>query len=159
MSENKITPCLWFDQDVGQAIEFYSSVFPDLKVVERTDWPEGSPGGETGLLTAIIEVAGQRLMLLNGGPEFPQTEAFSLVVDCEGAAEVDYYWDALQADGGSPSQCGWLKDRFGVSWQVVPRQLTKYLSDPDREKANRVMQAMLQMKKIDVAALERAAKG
>lgn len=157
MSEIKITPCLWFDRDAEQAIEFYSSVFREVKVVERTDWPEGSP--ETGLLTAVIEIAGQRLMLLNGGPEFPQTEAFSLYIDCDGASEVDYYWDALQADGGSPSQCGWLKDRFGVSWQVVPRQLTEYLADPDRAKAGRVMQAMLQMTKIEVAELDAAYAG
>jgi predicted 3-demethylubiquinone-9 3-methyltransferase (glyoxalase superfamily) len=159
MSVPKITPCLWFDRDAEQAIEFYSSVFPGLTVAERDDWPEGSPGGETGLLTAVIELAGQRLMLLNAGPEFPQTEAFSLYLDCADAAEVDYYWGALLADGGTPSQCGWLKDRFGVSWQVVPRQLTEYLADPDRAKAGRVWQAMLKMSKIEVAELDAAAAG
>jgi predicted 3-demethylubiquinone-9 3-methyltransferase (glyoxalase superfamily) len=157
MSEHKITPCVWFDNDAEQAIDFYSSVFDDLKVVNRSDWPEGS--GQTGLLTATIELAGQRLMLLNGGPEYPKTEAFSLYLDCDDAAEVDYFWDALQAGGGSPSQCGWLKDRFGLSWQVVPRQLNEYLADPDRAKAGRVMQAMLQMTKIEVAELDAAYAG
>jgi predicted 3-demethylubiquinone-9 3-methyltransferase (glyoxalase superfamily) len=110
-------------------------------------------------MTATIELEGQRLMFLNAGPEFPFTEAFSLVVDCDSAVEVDRYWDALLADGGEPSQCGWLKDRFGLSWQIVPRQLTQYLRDPDPAKRKAVMEAMLQMSKIEVSGLDAAYAG
>ena len=159
MAEHKIMPCIWFDTDAGEAIEFYRSVFSDFREIERDDWPEGGSESETGLLTAVIEIEGQRLMLLNGGPEFPQSESFSLVVDCADAAEVDYYWNALLADGGVESQCGWLKDRFGLSWQVVPRVLNEYLRDPDRAKARRVWEAMLSMQKLDVAALDAAYAG
>ena len=158
MAAHKVTPSLWFPGNAAEAIDFYSRVF-DVTVVESEDYPEGSYGGANGLMTATIELESQRLMFLNAGPEFPFTEAFSLVVDCDGAAEVDRYWDALLADGGEPSQCGWLKDRFGLSWQIVPRQLTQYLRDPDPAKRKAVMEAMLQMSKIEVSGLDAAYAG
>ena len=157
MSEHKITPNLWFDDDAEQAIDFYVTVFPDAKVINRTDYPEGSTDGPTGLLTATIELLGQRLVLLNGGPTYQLSPAFSLFITCDSADEVDYYWDALLADGGRPDQCGWLQDKFGLSWQVVPQKLLDYLSGPDQEVAGRVMQAMLKMSKIEVAELDAAA--
>ena len=157
MSEHKITPYLWFDHDAEQAIDFYLTVFPDGKLINRADYPEGSPDGATGLLTATIELLGQRLVLLNGGPSYQLSPAFSLFITCDSADEVDYYWDALLADGGRPDQCGWLQDKFGLSWQVVPQKLMDYLSGPDPEVAGRVMRAMLQMTKIEVAELDAAA--
>ena len=159
MSEPKITPYLWFDDDAEEAIEFYLSVFADGKVINRADYPEGSPDGATGLLTATIELLGQRLVLLNGGPAYQLSPAFSLFIRCDSAEELDYYWNALLADGGRPDQCGWLQDRFGLSWQVVPQSLIDYLGGPDREVAGRVMRAMLAMTKIEVAELDAAAAG
>lgn len=153
--KHKVTPNLWFPGNAQEAIDFYSGIF-DVKVKQREDYPEGSYEGASGLMTAVVKLEGRRYVFLNAGPEFPFTEAFSLVVDCKDAEEVDYYWDALLADGGEPSQCGWLKDRFGLSWQVVPRQLTEYLHDEDPAKRKAVMEAMLQMQKIDVAALDAA---
>ncbi len=145
-----VTPFLWFDDNAQDAIELYASVFPDVRVVERTDGPDGR------LFTATVEIAGQRIDVLNAGPGHPFTDAISLFVDCADQAEVDRYWDALTADGGAPGPCGWLTDRFGLSWQIVPAALGRYLSDPDPEKAQRVMQAMLQMSKIEVADLDAA---
>ncbi|MCU1421020.1 MAG: hypothetical protein JWN36_671 [Microbacteriaceae bacterium] len=147
-----ITPYLWFDDDAAEAIELYTSLFPESRVVERSEGPDGA------FFVATIELAGQRIMLINGGPGHPHTDAASLAVDCADQAEVDRYWDALVADGGRESRCGWLIDRFGLSWQIIPRALVDYLSDPDRAKSQRVMQAMLQMNRIDVAALDAAAR-
>jgi predicted 3-demethylubiquinone-9 3-methyltransferase (glyoxalase superfamily) len=159
MSDPKITPYLWFDDDAEEAIAFYSAIFPDARVIDEQRYPEGAPGPAGTLMTATFELAGQRFVALNGGPAFDFTEAISFFIRCDSAEEVDYFWDALLADGGEPSQCGWLKDKFGLSWQVVPQKLMDYLSDPDPVKAQRVMQAMLQMSKIDVAALDAAYAG
>jgi predicted 3-demethylubiquinone-9 3-methyltransferase (glyoxalase superfamily) len=157
MSEHKITPYLWFDDDAAQAIDFYLTVFPDGEVINRTDYPEDSPDSAPRLLTATIELLGQRLALMNGGPTYRLSPAFSLFITCDSADEVNFYWDALLADGGRPDQCGWLQDKFGLSWQVVPQRLMDYLGGPDPEVAGRVMQAMLQMSKIEVAKLDAAA--
>jgi predicted 3-demethylubiquinone-9 3-methyltransferase (glyoxalase superfamily) len=142
-----ITPSLWFDNDLEQAIEFYSSVFGDAKVSGEQRMPDGS------LLAASFELLGQRVMGLNGGPGHPHTDAFSFVVSVQGQEEVDRYWDALLAGGGHPTACGWLDDRFGVSWQVIPDELMAALSDPDPEKAQYAMHAMLGQQKIVIAEL------
>lgn len=142
-----ITPFLWFDAPLDGPISLYRSVFPDVRVLAQ------SP------MTATLEIQGQKVMFLNGGPAPRPTEAFSFFIDCEDQAEVDRYWAALTADGGEESMCGWLKDRYGMSWQVIPKALGRYLADPDRARADRAMKAMLGMKKIDVAALDRAADG
>jgi predicted 3-demethylubiquinone-9 3-methyltransferase (glyoxalase superfamily) len=149
---SKITPCLWFDDRIEEAVNFYVSVFGDGKILSM------SRQGDK-VFTATFEIDGQRFQALNGGPLFKFNEAVSFSVRCETQAEVDYYWDKLTADGGQESQCAWLKDKFGLSWQIVPDALVKYLTDKDPAKAGRVMQAMLQMKKIDIAALDRAAEG
>jgi len=146
-----ITPFLWFDGDAEEAIAFYSEIFPDARVFDENRAPDGA------LFYATFELAGQRFMALNGGPNFHFTEAFSLFVSVADQAEVDRYWNALTADGGEESQCGWLKDKYGLSWQIIPEALMRYQADPDREKANRVVQAMLQMRKIVVADLDAAA--
>lgn len=148
-----VTPFLWFDADAEAAIEHYRTAFPDLRVVEELRMPDGA------LQTATIELAGQRVTLLNGGPGHPHTDAFSLLVTCEGQAEVDRLWDALLSGGGSPGPCGWLTDPFGVSWQVVPSRFLELTADPDPERVQRVIQAMLTMSKFDVAQLEAAAAG
>lgn len=152
----KITPCLWFDSNGEEAMNFYASVFKDAEILEvnRSPGAEGMPEG--GVLTGRFRIADQELMVLNGGPAFKFNEAVSLSVDCQDQAEVDYYWERLTADGGEESMCGWLKDKFGLSWQIVPRQLGELMGDPDPAKASRVMQAMQQMRKISVADLEKA---
>jgi predicted 3-demethylubiquinone-9 3-methyltransferase (glyoxalase superfamily) len=144
-----ITPFLWFDDNAEEAIEFYSSIFPDARI--------GNVQRQNGkFFFGEFELAGQKFMALNGGPQFKFTEAFSLYVNCKDQAEVDHYWDRLLEGGGKPQQCGWLKDRYGLSWQIIPEALPKLIGDPDPEKAERVMKVMLQMVKIDVAALEAA---
>jgi len=152
----KITPCLWFNHNAQEAYEFYASIFDDVTLTEVSRYSEAGPGPAGGLLTGILHVGGQDLMVLNGGPEYPFTEAFSLFVPCEDQAEVDRLWSALTADGGEEGPCGWLKDKFGLSWQIVPDELGELLGDPDRDKANRVMDAMLQMRKLEVAGLRAA---
>jgi predicted 3-demethylubiquinone-9 3-methyltransferase (glyoxalase superfamily) len=148
-----ITPFLWFDDNAQDAIDLYTRLFPDSRVLNTQNGPDGT------LFTATIELAGQQIMLLNAGPGHPFTDAISLFVNVADQAEVDKYWDALTADGGAPVACGWLTDRFGLSWQIVPEALNRLLSDPDPEKAGRVMQAMMGMVKIDVAGLEAAYRG
>jgi predicted 3-demethylubiquinone-9 3-methyltransferase (glyoxalase superfamily) len=155
----KIVPCLWFDTEAEEAMNFYTSVFKNSKKGEIMRWGEGGHRPAGTVLTASFELNGQEFLALNGGPQFKFTEAVSFQVPCDSQDEVDYYWDKLMEGGGAPSQCGWLKDKFGLSWQVFPTILPKLLSDPDRAKADRVMQAMMQMVKIDVAAIEQAAKG
>jgi predicted 3-demethylubiquinone-9 3-methyltransferase (glyoxalase superfamily) len=145
----KIAPFLWFDNNAEEAMAFYTSVFTDARITSKTPGPDGR------MLTGSFELFGQEFMVLNGGPHFRFNEAISFFVKCETQEEVDELWAKL-TDGGEESQCGWLKDRFGLSWQIVPNALGELLGDPDREKAGRVMQAMLQMKKIDVAGLRRA---
>jgi predicted 3-demethylubiquinone-9 3-methyltransferase (glyoxalase superfamily) len=147
-----LTPFLWFDDQLQQAVEFYTSVFPDARV---DDMQEAAGGG---WFYAIFTLAGQQFYGLNGGPGHPQTDAFSIFVSCDDQAEVDRYWDALTADG-TPVACGWLTDKFGVTWQIVPKRLMELQADPDREKAARVNAAMMKMVKLDVAELERAAAG
>lgn len=153
----KVTPWLWFDTDGEEAAKFYTSVFPNSKIVEVTRHGSAGPRPEGTVLTVSFDLDGQRFVALNGGPEFSFTEAVSFMVECADQPEVDHYWNAL-SDGGEPGPCGWLKDRYGLSWQIVPRALHELLGDPDREKAQRVMGAMLQMGKIEIAELERAAE-
>ena len=160
----KITPCLWFDDQAEEAVTFYTSIFRNSKVLNVSRYGEagheihGKPAGT--VLTVAFELEGQAFTALNGGPVFKFNEAISFQVDCETQEEVDYYWEKL-SEGGDPKaqQCGWLKDKYGVSWQVVPRVLVEMMSDPDSEKSGRAMEAMLQMKKIDIAALKRAYRG
>jgi predicted 3-demethylubiquinone-9 3-methyltransferase (glyoxalase superfamily) len=157
---DKISPCLWFDGDAEAAARFYTGIFPDSRVESIDRAPGETPSGpKDSVLAVYFTLAGQSCIALNGGPDFTFNEAISLSIDCADQAEVDRYWAALLADGGEESVCGWLKDRFGVSWQVVPRRLPELLRGLDREAAGRVLEAMLGMVKIDVAALERAAHG
>ncbi len=150
MASQRITPFLWFDSQAEPAARFYTSIFKNSKILNVTPGPKGSA------MVVNFQVEGQQLIALNGGPQHRLNEAFSLVVNCNTQKEVDHYWTKLTADGGTESMCGWLKDKFGLSWQIVPVQLAKFLSDTDPQRAGRVMQAMLQMKKIDIATLERA---
>ena len=152
----KITPFLWFDGTAEEAMNFYTSIFKNAKVGSISRYGEAGPSPAGSVLTASFELEGLQFTALNGGPHFKFNEAISFHVACESQAEVDYFWDRLGA-GGRIQQCGWLKDKFGVSWQIVPTALPRLLGNPDRAKANRVMQAMLEMKKLDIAALERAA--
>ena len=154
----KITPFLWFDTEGEDAARYYTSVFPNSRIVEIQRYGEAGPRPDGTVMTVAFELDGQRFVALNGGPQYIFNEAISLAVECEDQDEVDRYWDTL-TDGGEPGPCGWLKDRFGVSWQIVPRRLTELVADEDREKAQRVMAAMLRMGKIDIAELERAAAG
>jgi predicted 3-demethylubiquinone-9 3-methyltransferase (glyoxalase superfamily) len=151
----KITPFLWFDNQAEEAVNFYTSIFKNSKVGNVTRYGEAGPGPAGSVLTASFELEGLEFTALNGGPHFKFTEAVSLHVSCESQEEVDYYWEKL-SDGGQIQQCGWLKDRFGMSWQIVPTALHRLLNDPDPQKANRVMHAMLQMKKLDIAGLQKA---
>jgi len=151
----KITPFLWFDTQAEEAAEFYVSVFRNSRITGISHYGEAGPGPAGSVLTVSFELDGQEFIGLNGGPEYRFTEAVSFSVDCATQAEVDEYWAKL-SEGGEEGPCGWLKDRYGLSWQVVPTVLPQLLSDPDRLKANRVMEAMLQMKKIDIAGLRRA---
>ncbi|WP_274563993.1 VOC family protein [Streptomyces spiramyceticus] len=153
----KITTFLWFDDQAEEAAEFYTSVFGNSRVLEVQRYGDTGPGKPGSVMLVTFELEGQSFMALNGGPEFSFTEAVSLYVDCVSQEEVDDLWAKLTADGGSEGPCGWLKDKYGLSWQIIPRALTEMLSDPDSEKAGRAMQAMLGMKKIDVQALRHAA--
>jgi predicted 3-demethylubiquinone-9 3-methyltransferase (glyoxalase superfamily) len=157
---SKIAPCLWCDGNAEEAASLYTSLFPDSRIDKVNRSPADNPSTPAGaVLTVDFTLAGQKFIGLNGGPEFPFTEAVSFSIDCEDQAEVDRYWDVLIEGGGSPSQCGWLKDRFGVSWQVVPRQLPEWLAGSDQEGAKRAMEAMLRMSKLDVAKLREAYEG
>ena len=155
----KIAPCLWFDGKAEEAMLFYTSVFKNSKVGSVTRYGEAGPGKKGSVMTATFEIEGQQFTALNGGPLFKFNEAFSFVVSCENQEEIDYYWNKLTSSGGQESQCGWLKDKFGFSWQIVPTALGKLMADKDPKKANRVTQALLQMKKLDIATLEEAAEG
>lgn len=151
-----ITPCLWFENQGETAARYYVSLFADSRMISPS---EPTPQGAPPPVMVVFEIAGQRVMAINGGPDFRLDEAFSFFVDCDDQAEVDRYWELLTADGGAESMCGWLRDRFGVSWQIIPRRLGELMSDPDPEKAQRVTEAMLKMKKIVVAELEEAHGG
>ena len=153
-------PCLWFDGQAEEAAEFYCSIFPDSRIDRVDRSPADNPSNKEGdVLTVQFTLAGQPYTGLNGGPEFQFSEAVSFEIECEDQAEVDRYWELLTADGGEPSQCGWLKDRFGLSWQVVPRRLNEMYASPDRAGAKRAFEAMLTMQKLDVAKLESAFDG
>ncbi|KQZ79104.1 3-demethylubiquinone-9 3-methyltransferase [Mesorhizobium sp. Root157] len=155
----KITPCLWFDGQAEEAMNFYVSIFRNAKAGQILRWGKEAPEKQGSVLLVTFELDGQTFQALNGGPEHKFNEAISLSIDCKSQEEVDHYWNALTADGGKEVACSWLKDKFGVSWQVVPDVLPKLLNDPDKAKAGRVMQAMMKMVKIDVAKIEEAARG
>lgn len=156
---SKISPCLWFDGEAEEAASFYVSLLPNSRVERVQKNVMDSPAGKAGTVLVVdFTLAGQRFMALNGGTRFEYTHAISFKVDCADQAEVDRLWDAL-SDGGEVERCGWLKDRYGVSWQIVPTVLPELLGDPDAAKAQRVMQAMLQMIKLDIAGLKRAYEG
>ena len=152
----KITTCLWFDGKVQEAIDFYTSIFKNSKVLDTTYYGEGHPQLKGEILVVRFELDGQELMILNGGPGFPFTEAISLSIDCKTQEEIDFYWNALLANGGKESQCGWLKDKFGLSWQIATSEIEQMLKDKDTKKANNVMMAMMQMVKIDIQKLKDA---
>src|SRR5580765_314997 len=152
----RITPFLWYDTEAEDAALFYISIFKDCRITGITRYGEAGPGPTGSVMTVTFELAGQEFIALNGGPHFKFNESVSFSVDCNTQQEVDEYWAKLTAGGGQESQCGWLKDKYGLSWQVNPRVLGEMLSDPDPAKARRVMQAMLQMKKIDIARLRQA---
>jgi predicted 3-demethylubiquinone-9 3-methyltransferase (glyoxalase superfamily) len=155
----KLTSCLWFDNQAEEAANFYCSVFKDSKIGKIARYPEGSPGPAGEVMTVEFELNGQKFLGLNGGPHFKFTEAVSFIIDCDGQEEVDYYWDKLLEGGGQPSQCGWLKDKYGLSWQVTPRQLPELMTKGTKEQGERVMQAMLKMSKIDVQKIQDAYDG
>jgi predicted 3-demethylubiquinone-9 3-methyltransferase (glyoxalase superfamily) len=152
----EITACLWFDTEGEAAAKFYTSIFPNSRITEIARYGSAGPREEGSVMTVSFELNGRKFVALNGGPEFTFNEAVSFQVMCESQEEVDEYWSKL-SEGGEEGPCGWLKDKFGVSWQVVPTRLIELVSDPDAEKAQRAMAAMLQMKKIEIDELERAA--
>jgi len=157
--QQKITTFLWFDNNAEEAANFYVSVFKNSRVLSSAPYPEGSPGPKGAVMIVEFELDGQRFTALNGGPHFKFNEAISLLVHCKTQEEVDYYWEKLTADGGQESQCGWLKDKFGLSWQITPDELLKVWFEGDAAKAERVMQAMMGMKKLIIKDLEAAAAG
>lgn len=154
----KITPFLWYDNNAEEAVNHYTSIFKNSRVTNIARYGEAGPGPKGSIMTIAFQLEGQDFIALNGGPMFKFNEAISLSVDCKTQQEVDKLWEKLSA-GGQPSQCGWLKDKYGLSWQIVPSVLIEMLQDPDAEKSQRVMQAMMQMSKIDIAALRRAYQG
>jgi predicted 3-demethylubiquinone-9 3-methyltransferase (glyoxalase superfamily) len=153
---SNLTPCLWFDTQGEEAAEFYTSVFPNSKIDHIARYGPAGPRPEGSVMTVEFELDRQKFVALNGGPQFTFSEAISYQVSCRDQDEVDYYWNKL-SDGGEEGPCGWLKDKFGLSWQIIPEALPRLLEDPDREKSQRVMAAMLEMGKIEVEGLERAA--
>jgi predicted 3-demethylubiquinone-9 3-methyltransferase (glyoxalase superfamily) len=153
----KITPCLWFDTEAEEAATFYTSVFENSKILSVSRYGEAGPRPAGTVMTVNFELDGQEFTALNGGPEFKFTEAVSFQVNCETQDEVDEFWATL-SEGGEEGPCGWLKDKFGLSWQIIPTALPRLLDDPDPERSQRVMKAMLEMGKIDIAALEKAAE-
>ena len=160
MPANGFTTCLWFDDQAEEAAEHYVSVFKDGRIGRVGRYNEAGPRPAGSVMTVEFEANGQKFVALNGGPEFHFTEAISFQIRCETQEELDHYWERLlEGDGAQPQQCGWLKDRYGVSWQVIPQALIKLVSDPASEKSQRAMKAMLQMQKIDIAALRRAYDG
>jgi len=157
LKSSKIKPFLWFDTEAEEAVKFYTSVFRNSRIGTVQRFPEGSPRPAGMAMTVEFEIEGQTFVALNGGPEFKFTEAVSFAVECADQAEIDYFWERL-TDGGTPVQCGWLKDRFGLSWQVVPANLGRFFDGKDAKRAERVMQVLLQMVKLDVHKLEEAAR-
>lgn len=155
----KITPFLWYDTQAEEAANFYISVFPNSKILKVSRYGDAGPGAKGAAMVVQFELDGKPFFALNGGPHFKFTEAISFTIDCKNQQEVDHYWEKLTAGGGQESMCGWLKDKYGLSWQVTPTILGELMSGPDREKSNRVMEAMLKMKKMDIATLQRAHDG
>ncbi len=155
----KIAPCLWFDTQAEEAANFYISIFEDSRIVEISRYDQGRRKPEGSVLMVVFELAGQRFMALNGGPEFAFSEAISLSVDCDTQAEIDYFWEKLASGGGRPVQCGWLKDKYGLSWQIVPASLSGMLDDHRSDRARRVMDAVMGMVKLDLATLQKAYDG
>jgi len=155
----KITTFLWFDNNAEEAVNFYTSIFKDSKIINMSRYTEAGPGPAGSVMVAGFTLNGQEFMAINGGPVFKFTEAISLVVNCEDQSELDYYWEKLTADGGSPVQCGWLKDKFGLSWQVVPTIIGKLMSSGDSARSARVATALYKMVKIDIAALQKVYDG
>jgi predicted 3-demethylubiquinone-9 3-methyltransferase (glyoxalase superfamily) len=153
----KITPFLWFNNNAEEAIKFYTSVFRNSKIVMTSRFGDGGPGNDGKFMTGTIQLEGQDFMVLNGGPVFKFTEAISLFVSCDSQEEVDYFWEKL-SEGGQKSQCGWLKDKFGLSWQIVPVILGKLLNSSDPVKAKKVLDAMMKMNKLDIAGLKKASE-
>jgi predicted 3-demethylubiquinone-9 3-methyltransferase (glyoxalase superfamily) len=151
-----VTPHLWFDNQAEAAAELYCSIFPDSRILATRRYENTGPDGDQTVTTVEFELGGRKVIALDGGPSFKLDEAFSFFVECETQTEVDEYWEKLTADGGEEGPCGWLKDKYGLSWQIIPTLLDELLQDEDRDRANNVMQAMLQMKKIDCDALRRA---
>ena len=154
----KITPCLWFDGQAEEAAQYYISIFRNSRITRITRWGDEGPGPKGAVLTVQFQLEGQDFMALNGGPEFKFTPAISLMVDCKTQSEVDELWDKL-GEGGQPIECGWVTDRYGVSWQVVPTILSEMISDKDPKRADRVMAAMMKMKKLEFAPLQAAYEG
>ncbi|MGZ3457535.1 MAG: VOC family protein [Archangium sp.] len=155
-SPQKITPFLWFNQEAEDAANFYVSLFKDSKILSVSRYGDTGPGPKGSVMTVAFQLAGQQFVALNGGPQFKFTEAISLVVNCDSQEEVDTLWSTLTANGGQEGQCGWLKDKFGLSWQIVPTRFLQMMQDKDPKRSQRVMQAMLTMKKFDLARLEQA---
>ena len=157
-TQAKITPCLWFDGNAEEAVRFYTSVFKNARIVKTSYWGDTGPGPKGSVLTIIFELDGQEFMALNGGPQFKFNEAISLMVNCDTQAEVDELWARL-GTGGKEVECGWIKDRYGLAWQIVPRVLGRMIADKDAKKADRVLKAMMGMVKLDIDQLKRAYDG
>lgn len=154
----KITPCLWFNKNAEEAVDFYCNIFPHAKITNKNHYPAGAPMPEGMVMTITFQLDVQEFMALNAGPEFQFTEAISMMVKCKTQEEIDFYWDKL-LEGGQESQCGWLKDKFGLSWQIIPDRWDKFYNDKEPVRSMRVMQVMLKMKKLDLGKLERAFEG
>ena len=155
----KIITSLWMDDWIEDAVNFYVSIFKNSRITDTSRYGDAMPEMKGKVLAMNFELEGQKYLAINGGPMFPFTEAISLFVNCEDQIEVDHYWDVLTANGGAESQCGWLKDKYGLSWQIVPKALPSLIGGPDKAGAQRAMQAMLQMKRLDIATLEKAYAG
>lgn len=155
----KIIPSLWFNNNAEEAIDFYTSIFPDSRIIRKSYYDEGAPLPKGTLLAGTFQLAGQEFFVLNGGPQFAFTEAISFTVNCKTQEEIDFYWSRLTADGGKEVQCGWLKDKYGLSWQIVPAILGELMSDKDPAKVGRTMAALMKMVKLDIAGLKKAYDG
>jgi predicted 3-demethylubiquinone-9 3-methyltransferase (glyoxalase superfamily) len=159
MQNQKVTTFLWYDDQAEEAARFYTSLFKNSKIADVARYSEAGPGKPRTVMTVVFELAGQKFIALNGGPEFKFTEAISLMVDCDDQEEVDQLWEKLTADRGQEQSCGWLKDKYGPSWQIIPRGLLELVGGPGPEKSSRAMEAMFKMKKIDLEAIRRAYEG
>ncbi|HEU0080622.1 MAG TPA: VOC family protein [Candidatus Paceibacterota bacterium] len=155
----KITPFLWFDSRAEEAAHFYVSIFKDSRILDVARYPENSPGKAGSVMLVSFELFGQKFSALNGGPVFTFTEAVSFMVECEDQAEIDHYWNSLTADGGKEVECGWLKDKYGLSWQIVPKMFSELMARGDKEKNDRMLKALWTMKKLDIAELQKAYDG